>query len=105
MKTLARLIYHGYRENGGIFIGAGAIDHDFFEHNSVYEVVEVLGQTMIRKLGTSTIREMHELSDDSLKIPRRHWGLQIDELIDEGGRELWLTREEYEKVMKEREGN
>lgn len=105
MNTLARLVYRCDGKNGGIFIGAGAIGQNFFEHNAVYEVVEILGQTMIRKLGKSTIREVHEATDDSLEIPCINWGWRIDDIIDEGGRDLWLTREEYVKIIRDGESD
>lgn len=105
MAMLARFIYRCDGQNGGLFIGAGVKGQAFFEHNSVYEISEILGQTMLKKVGKSIIREQQEIQDDSLDLPNINWGWKVNDIISDGGREIWLTREEYEQVMKNRENN
>lgn len=103
MTMLARFIYRGSGKEDGLFIGSSVRGQQFFEPNTVYEIVEFLGETMIRKVGKSIIRETAETNNHDLELPYMSWSWTINDIISEGGRELWLTREEYENVMKARE--
>lgn len=102
MTMIARFIYRGSGENDGLFIGSSVKGQKFFEPNSVYEIFELLGETMIRKVGTSIIRNTAETHDTELDLPHMSWGWMINDIISSAGPELWLTRDEYESVMKAR---
>lgn len=101
MKAQARLIFRGSGENDGLIIGATLKGQTFFEPNQVYELVECMGEVMIRKLGQSIVGTMEE---GHANWPIRHlsWASSIDTILGEGDRELMLTREEYAQIQAQR---
>lgn len=101
MKLQARLIFRG-EGTDGLIIGSASNTQTIFEKNTVYELVEILDQVMIRKVGPSIVGTMEE---GHANWPIRHlsWASDINTIVSEGGRELWLSREEYAQVMAQRQ--
>lgn len=101
MKTIARLVTRLQGEGDGLFIGVTMKDHNFFEPNTVYEVVDVLGQHIIRKVGQGVVAEEGETVAAS--PVRLHWSTEIGYVIGVGGASLFLTREELAAHSKQLE--
>jgi len=100
MKLQARLIFRGCGKDG-LIIGSAVTDQSIFEPGMVYELIECLGEVMLRKVGPSIVGTMEE---GHANWPIRHlsWASDISTIVSEGGRELWLSRDEYAQVMAQR---
>ena len=95
MKTIARLVTRLQGEGDGLMVGVALKGHNFFEPNSVYEIVDVLGTHTIRKVGQGTPAEEGETVVDS--PIGQHWSMHIGDLIGMAGPSLFLTRAEVKK--------
>jgi len=98
IKAVGRFIHRGCDANDGLLIGA-AFHGNPFKPNTVYEVVDVLGQLTVREIGQSAILNMNEPRKSALAST---WGSSIDELLVHRGATLVLTREEYAQVLYQR---
>jgi hypothetical protein len=98
IKTVGRFIHRGCDENDGLLIGA-AFRGNSFKPNTVYEIVDVLGELTVREVGQSFILGANE--------PRHGrtgetWGSSVDQLMCEHGPALILTREEHAQILYQR---
>lgn len=100
MKTIARLTTRLQGEGDGLMIGVALKGHDFFEPNSVYEIVDVLGGIIIRKIGQGTPAEEGETVADS--PIGQHWCQHIGDVIGMAGSSLFITRKEFHSIKKHR---
>jgi hypothetical protein len=98
IKVVGRFIHRGCDATDGLLIGAAFKGNDF-KPSTVYEIVDVLGQLQIRELGDSHIRPHTE--------PRygrtgETWASSIEQLLNENGPALILTRQEMADVLYKR---
>lgn len=98
IKTVGRFIHRGCDEKDGLLIGA-AFRGNSFKPNTVYEIIDVLGQLTIREVGQSFIRGANEPQHGRTG---ETWGSSIEQLMTEHGPALVLTREEYAQVLYQR---
>lgn len=98
-SPIARLIFRGTHEGDGLIIGTALKTHNFFRANTVYELSAFDGEMMIREVGESVVSQP---GPDHAKSPvRASWGSSVNELLHIGP-ELFLSRDEYEMIMKKR---
>jgi hypothetical protein len=94
-KAVGRFIHRGSGPNDGLILGA-AFKNNPFKPNTLYEIVDILGELVIREVGESIIAGEGETYHDS---PVQHtWGTSIEHVINEQGKHLFLSREELAKV-------
>lgn len=93
MRLQARMIFRGSGKEDSLIIATAAKGQTFFEENAVYEIVEMLGEMVIRKVGESIVRKCEESEE---QWPTRFsWNWRYYDIIDKVGTDIWLTREEY----------
>lgn len=97
MKTIARFVTRMQGEGDGLFVGVSLKDHDFFKPNTVYEIVDVFGQHVIRPVGQGVPAEQGETVADS--PVREHWANYIGDIIGTLGQKLFLTRKELKQIQ------
>lgn len=102
IKSVGRFIHRGCDENDGLIIGA-AFKGNPFKPNTVYEIVDVLGELVIREVGESFILG----KNDKPPYPRYGdtWGSSVDQILSAHGKYLMLTRIEYmqQQIVEHRE--
>lgn len=103
MKTIARMVTRLQGEGDGLILAVAMKGHDFFEPNTVYEIVEVMDTVVIRKLGISAIAATGETYRDSPL--RQHWAGDVGDIMSHCGPYLYLTRDEVVKVNKQFDGD
>lgn len=97
MKTIGRFIFRGHDENDGLILGASFKSHDFFKANTVYEIVDVFGDVTIREIGEAILTRAGEKPSESPCA--QTWGSTVDQLLNELGPDLILTRKEYAQIL------
>lgn len=60
-----------------------------FKPETVYEIVEVLGELQIIEVGPSIVKSGEPM------VPGLHWGRSVSDILSEGGAYLWLSQDEY----------
>lgn len=103
MKTIARLTTRLQGEGDGLMLGVALKGHNFFEPNSVYEIVEVLGTHVIRKVGQGTPGGEGETVMDS--PIRQHWAMDVGDLLGLAGANLFVTRAEMIEYQQAQRGD
>lgn len=98
IRPVGRFIHRGCDENDGLLIGA-AFKGNTFKPNTVYEIVDVLGELTIREVGLSFIRNMNEPRHGRVG---ETWGSSIEQIMNEHGPALILTRDEYAQILYQR---
>lgn len=91
MKTIARLVTRMIDENDGLMIGILMKNNNFFKPQTVYEIVNILGELVIKEVGPSCI---------SLKKTERSyvsWSQDISYILSVSEKCLWLTQKEYDE--------
>lgn len=83
MQIIARLVARSSDKNDGLILGAKLRNNDFFKDGVVYEIVEIMGEYMVREAGTSC-------------IPPKHWNWSVDQILRTFGKYIGLTKQEYE---------
>lgn len=95
IKAVGRFIHRGSGPNDGMIIGS-AFKNNPFKPNTLYEIVDVLGELVIREVGESIVAGEGETYHDS---PVGHtWGSSIEHILNEQGKYLFLSRDEFAKV-------
>lgn len=103
MKTIARLTTRLQGEGDGLMLGVALKGHNFFEPNSVYEIVDVLGTHIIRKIGQGTPAEDGETV---LQSPiGQHWAQDVGDLLGMAGANLFVTRAEMVEYQEAQRGD
>lgn len=104
MKTIARIVTRLQGEGDGLMLGVAMKNHNYFEPNMVYEIVEVCDALIIKKVGISAIAATGETYRDSPL--HQHWASDVADILTHCGRYLYLTREEVNEMNnKRKEGN
>jgi hypothetical protein len=97
VKALGRFVFRGCNDSDGLLIGVSFRNHEFFKRNTVYEIRDVFGEVSIHAVGESIIRHIGEEVTNTNSMLT--WGSSVNQLLDETGRELVLTREEYKQIL------
>jgi hypothetical protein len=105
MKTIARFITRLQGEGDGLFIGS--LFHsgkDFLKPNTVYEIVDVLGQLTIKEVGQGTGAGHDNCVSRNLghKDVQFSWASDIRHVLDIG-KSFLLTVDEYRELNKQNE--
>jgi hypothetical protein len=98
IKPVGRFIHRGCDEKDGLLLGAAFIGNPF-KPNTVYEIVDVLGELTVREVGQSFIRGTDEPRHG---LVGETWGSSVEQLMTEHGPALILTREEYAQILYQR---
>lgn len=102
-KPVARFISRGCDEKDGLIIGS-ALRGSLFKPNTVYEIMDTMGEYVIREVGESIIAGVGEKYEDAPSGDT--WASDIGCILNTHGKTLFLTREEYaqhlEQVMEGR---
>jgi hypothetical protein len=93
MNPLARIVF---RENGDInkpdlILGVCFVYQDLFKGNEVWEIHEILGELILKKVGQSVINSGE---------PIYTWNRTINDLLSIG-KTIYLTTDEYKQLIKE----
>jgi hypothetical protein len=91
MKPLARIVF---RENGDInqpdlIIGTCFINQDVFKANEVWQIEEVLGEIILKKVGKSIINSGAQSYT---------WGRSVNDLL-RIGKTIFLTDKEFDELI------
>jgi hypothetical protein len=111
-KLLARFVRRNTgnpTENDGLILGNIAKAGDsFFKRGYVYEIVEILGEVVIRECGPSwikpTINSGRKVMNDGEEREVQNpicWGSSAGHILDVVGKELILTEEEYLELCRQ----
>jgi hypothetical protein len=95
MKPIARMVFRGDGPEDGLLMATTIKGHNFFKPNTVYELDEILGVIQLREIGPSMISQPGE--GQYINWGHAYYNLQI-----EFGPVVFLSREEYAKVLAER---
>lgn len=95
IKTVGRFINRGADDKDGLLIGT-AFRNNPFKPNTVYEIVDILGELIIREVGKSIVADNSETFRDSPM--QLTWGSSIEQVLNTAGKYLFLSRDEYAKV-------
>lgn len=95
VKPVARFINRGTGEGDGLLIGA-AFQNNPFKPNTIYEIVDVLGELIIREVGQSIVAGNNETHRES--PVQLTWGSSIEHVLNDAGKYLFLSRQEYAQV-------
>ena len=82
----------------GLFIGATMVK-GVFEPNTIYEIVDVMGEKMIRKIGKGLVAESGQTVYDSPL--RTHCASDISDILTKANKYLFLTTDEYASLVSE----
>lgn len=103
MKPIARLVTRMQGPGDGLIIGAALEGQSFFEPNTVYEIVDVLGIPTIRKVGKSCgldeLEKTAGLVDKNLWFGKFFsWAHSIGDILAAKRGKLFLTRDEFDAL-------
>lgn len=97
MQTVARFITRA-REDGSVdlILGSALKSNTVLKPDRVYELREIMGEIFVVDVGECRVQNP---SNKKGEPPRRlSWALNIGDLVDEGGKTLWLTKREMESI-------
>ncbi|CAD5377329.1 hypothetical protein OF001_U20256 [Pseudomonas sp. OF001] len=100
MNLIARLVVRDEGKDNAprLILGTLTQQQEFFKKGTVYEVVEMLGEIVIREVGPTCLAGEGETYRDS--PIGLHWiGHSVDEVLSRGGKMLFLTRPEAQQVV------
>ncbi len=100
MKAIARLISRGIDSSDGLLIGVKLKGGSFFEPNSVYEIVDIDGAHVIRRVGESVVANSFTKEPHSASPIGKTWGSSVNDLLTQGP-SLFLSRDEYNQAYPE----
>lgn len=98
MKRVARFILRpsdDEPEKGGLIIGACFKGQKYFKPNEVWEVQEIMGELVLKRVGDSHITERNGLIAS--------WCMDIGAILEITGRYLLLTVQELRAVIEKEE--
>lgn len=103
MKPIARLVTRMQGPGDGLILGSAIEGQSFFEPNTVYEIVDVLGIPTIRKVGKSCgldeREKTTELVDKHLWFGKFFsWAYSIEQILEARQWRLFLTRNEFDEL-------
>jgi len=98
-KPIARLIFRKSEDQANLILGSCFKGQDRFKGNEVWQVEEILGELMLRKVGESIVGETGNTSHIQCS-----WMNSVDQILEVAGKYLFLTTEEYkaQRVIEER---
>lgn len=101
MKAIAKLVTRMQGPGDGLIVGSTMEGQSFFEPNTVYEIIEVLGVPTIRKLGKSCGLDEREKTaefvDKHLWFGKFFsWAYLIEQILEARQWKLFLTRDEFD---------
>ena len=107
MRPIARIVIRGADENDGLIVGAALKgSRDVLKPGMVYELWEILGETVIKEIGKTCIGQTVHDPDCMYGAC---WGQDIGHLLRCAGKYLMVTQDEYKAICeqreKERDGN
>lgn len=105
MRSIARLVTRLQGKGDGLIVGSTLEGQSFFEPNTVYEIVEVLGVPTIRKIGKACGLDEHEKlknsSEGNLWFGKFFsWAHGIAEILEARKSSLFLSRAEWDAAEK-----
>lgn len=95
MQTIARFITRA-RKDGSVdlILGNALKSNTVLKPDRVYELREIMGEILVFDIGECIVQDP---SNQNGEPPARlSWALNIGDLVDEGGKTLWLTKREKE---------
>ena len=91
-ETHARFVTRGTDGDSGdvdLLIGT-SFKGSCLKPNTVYSIKDIMGQLTLVEEGVS-------------HLTKRDWSLEFQDVVVRNGKFMWLTKEEYEQLMKQRE--
>jgi hypothetical protein len=89
-QFIARLVTRASDDpKDGLIVGARA--SSFLKQGHVYELVQVLGELVLRDMGPSCVKKLRNEPEQG---PPISWGSSVDTVLGLG-KELFMTKEEY----------
>lgn len=98
MKRVARFILRASDddpEKGGLILGSCFKGQDHFKPSEVWEIQEIMGELVLKRVGDSHITERNGLIAS--------WCMDIGAIMDMAGRYLLLTVQELRAVIEKEE--
>jgi hypothetical protein len=84
------------RADGGLIVGKSM--GNLLKPDTVYEIVQIAGEFIVREVGTSTISNSPEYSDPRINVS---WNNEVGEIV-ENGQHLY-TRNEITAILHHKE--
>lgn len=92
MTLVGRITTRLCDPDDGLAICSLVKNQTFFKPQHVYEIVEVMGELIIREVGPSWITMDHNKSFVT-------WNSTIDYILEDAGRYLGLSKIEYDRIV------
>lgn len=99
MKPVARFVTRLQGEGDGLFVGSVTNDHPF-KPNTVYEIVDVLGELVIREVGMAAGSGPDNCAGENFRENGTmfSWGSEIGYIMSCYGNRVLLSLEEYDSI-------
>jgi hypothetical protein len=94
-NTIARFTI---RSDGTIFIGVLRKTQSLLKPDMVYEIVDFLGEMVVREVGLSIIPSNNNDETEGKTFEFGNWNSDIGTIIGAAGTKMFLSRKEYESI-------
>jgi hypothetical protein len=95
MKIIARLTFRPTTDGkSDLILGSCFKGQNIFKGNDVWQVEEILGELVLKKIGKSPVGE----TAHNTLISELCWMNSADDILERGGKHIFLTQEEYKKI-------
>ena len=99
-EPIARLVFRKSEDQANLILGSCFKGQDVFKGNEVWQIEEIFGELMLRKVGESIVGETGNTSH----ISECSWMHSVDDILERAGKFLFLTVEEWKQYL-EKEQN
>ena len=99
-EPIARLVFRKSEDQANLILGSCFKGQDVFKGNEVWQIEEIFGELMLRKVGESIVGETGNTSH----ISECSWMHSVDDILERAGKHLFLTVEEWKQYL-EKEQN
>lgn len=99
-EPIARLVFRKSEDQANLILGSCFKGQDIFKGNEVWQIDEILGELVLRKVGKSIVGETSKTSH----ISECNWMHSVDDILERAGKHLFLTVEEWKQIL-EKENN
>jgi len=100
-EPIARLVFRKSEDQANLILGSCFKGQDIFKGNEVWQVDEILGELVLRKVGESIVGETGITSH----ISECSWMHSVDDILERAGKHLFLTVEEYKQLLEKEKSN
>ena len=99
-EPIARLVFRKSEDQANLILGSCFKGQDVFKGNEVWQIEEIFGELMLRKVGESIVGETGRTSH----ISECSWMHSVDDILERAEKFLFLTVEEWKQYL-EKEQN